>query len=80
MFASRYGHMDLLDYLYKEGAQLEFERGYGCLHVACYGANNDVLKYLFEVGKVSCNPETSERTPLLISLGGNVSTDKIKKI
>ncbi len=56
MFACRYGHLSILEYLHKKGAQLEFERGYNCLHVACYGGDPDIVKYLFEVGKVNPNP------------------------
>ena len=56
MFACRYGHVEILEYLHKKGAQLEFERGYSCLHVACYGGEPEVIKYLFEVAKVNPNP------------------------
>jgi ankyrin repeat protein len=58
LFAARYGHKDILEFLHKKGANLEFERGYNALHVACYGADPETIKYLFEVGKVNPNPET----------------------
>jgi ankyrin repeat protein len=58
LFASRYGHKEVLEYLHKKGAQLEFERGYNCSHVACYGADPETLKYLFEVAQVNPNPQS----------------------
>ena len=58
MFACRYGYKDIVEFLHKQGALVEFERGYCCSHLACYGADVDTLKYLFEVAKVSPNPES----------------------
>jgi ankyrin repeat protein len=75
MFASRYGHIEVLRYLYREkGAQMQFEKGSGCLHAACYGGDHETLTFLFEEAKVSPNPDSIDRTPLLISLSMNVST------
>ena len=72
MFAFRYGHVEILEYLHKKGAQLEFERGYSCLHVACYGGEPEVIKYLFEVAHVNPNPVGQERVPLFLVLSANV--------
>ena len=58
LFAARYGYKNMLEYLHKKGARLEYERGYNTLHVACYGADPDTIRYLFEVGKVNPNPDT----------------------
>jgi ankyrin repeat protein len=58
LFAARYGYKNMLEYLHKKGARLEYERGYNTLHVACYGADPETIRYLFEVGKVNPNPDT----------------------
>ncbi len=58
MFAARYGHKDMLQYLHQNGALLEFDKGYGCLHLACFSGDFDTLKYLLEVAKVNPNPES----------------------
>ncbi len=77
MFACRYGHKEILEFLHKKGAQLEFERGYNCLHVACYGGDIDTMRYLFETAKVNPNPESQERVPLFLAMTSNVSAHAV---
>ena len=49
MLTARYGHLELLKFLHQNGAMMEYEKGAGCLHAACYGGDHETLKYLFEV-------------------------------
>ena len=55
---------------------MEYDKGAGCLHAACYGGDHDTLKYLFEVAGVNPNPDSIDRTPMLIALSINVSIIK----
>lgn len=72
MFACRYGHKDIVQFLHQKGAVLERDRGYCAIHAACYGGDYETMKYLLEEAKVNPNPESQERIPLYIALSSNV--------
>ena len=73
MFAARYGHKDILQYLHQKGAILERDRGYCAIHAACYSGDFETMKYLLEEAKVNPNPESQERIPLYIALSSSVT-------
>ena len=68
MFAARYGHLKIVQYLAQQGAQIEHSSTfYNSLHAACFGQSIDTVKFLINDCKVDVNPQTLEKTPLYIA-------------
>ena len=72
MFAARYGHLKIVQYLVNEGAAIDHANTfYNPLHAACFGQNIETVKYLIYEKKVDVNPQTLEKTPLYIATSLN---------
>ena len=68
MFAARYGHLSIVEYLAQQGAILEHSSTYNPLHAACFGQSKETVQYLIYKCKCDVNPQTQEKTPLYIAI------------
>ena len=76
MFAARYGHLSIVNYLASLGARLENSTTYNPLHAACFGHSTNVVRFLINDMKCDVNPQTQEKTPLYIATTLQPTIDK----
>ena len=56
MFAARYGHIKVVQYLAEQGAELEPTTTYNPLHAACFGQSIETVRFLVEEKGIDVNP------------------------
>jgi hypothetical protein len=56
MFAARYGHLPIVEYLANKGAKLENPSTYNALHAACFGQSISTVRYLIYEKNCDVNP------------------------
>ena len=69
MFAARYAYLDIVQLLVEKGAKLlnPNPQCYGALHAACYGGDEEVIKYLIIKAKYPLHKERFEGTNIALS-------------
>ncbi len=67
MWAAKEGHIDCVEFLIQNGAQLDLkdEHGWTALHHATYGGHLEVMKRLVEAGQDVNQGGSWKRTPLM---------------
>ncbi|XP_071095477.1 putative ankyrin repeat protein RF_0381 [Haliotis cracherodii] len=73
MVAARWGHKEVFDLLISEGADLTYvsEDDENILHLACYGGNVDIVKYVLKQNMLDLNSKDDDDwTPAMMAISG----------